>query len=83
MQHDKNAEHYRGRPGDIDLSEVYELPIAPRSGGSTLAIPMNSRMPSRIPSTETSRAPSRNQGRYVVTCMAPKNYNSYPDAIFK
>ena len=42
----KTSEYYRGRPGDIDLSIVYDAPGAPRTGGGFIEMP-TSKYPSR------------------------------------
>ncbi|XP_018007099.1 serine/threonine-protein phosphatase 6 regulatory ankyrin repeat subunit B [Hyalella azteca] len=54
----KTADMYRNKPGDLDLSVVYEPIAAPRSGNGALDMPF-SRAPSMGPSRFPSRAPSR------------------------
>ncbi|XP_071517410.1 uncharacterized protein [Panulirus ornatus] len=53
----KTAEHYRYKPGELDLGMVHDVLNAPRSGGSTLDIPPGL---SRAASNQNSRTPSRN-----------------------
>jgi len=61
LQFNKKADMYLGGQNDLDLSVVYEPPIAPRSGtGLDMSF---SRGPSLAPSRVQSRAPSRNRTR--------------------